>query len=145
MLELSNFLHFVGLSFGVGGATIAAVLSAKSNKDPEIAPVVMKIMPSIAKVIWIGLILLIISGIGITYSIKWPINKQILLVKHILVIWIVLIGIFLGKTSKKMSLSAPAGKEKPSQKFLKLKKQMKAFSIINLVLWYLVTLISVFV
>jgi len=35
-LELFNFLHFVGLAFGLGGATIATIISLKANKDKEI-------------------------------------------------------------------------------------------------------------
>ncbi len=145
MLEISNFIHFVGLSFGVGGATIAAIISMKAERNPEITPAIMKIMPAISKVIWTGLMLLIISGFMVTAYVTWPIDKQMLLIKHVLVVWIVLIGIFLGKTSRKMGVHAPKGKDKPSPKFLKLKKQMKAFSMINLILWYLVVLISAFV
>ena len=145
MLELSNFLHFVGLSLGVGGATIATIISMKADRDTELAQAIMKIMPSITKTIWVGLILLIISGIGVTIYIQWPLDYQMLIVKHVLVVWILIIGIILGVHSKKMKLLMPRPKEKPSSRFLKIKKRMKAFSIINLILWYLVTLISVFV
>lgn len=140
LLELFNFLHFLGLAFGLGGATIATIISMKAEKDKDIGKVVMKIMSPISKLIWFGLVLLIISGIAITYFISWPLNKQNLLIKHVLVAWIVIIGIFIGTRMRKMQKLGINDKD-----FLKIKKQMKVLSIINLILWYVVTLLSAFV
>lgn len=144
-LEIFRLLHDVGLAFGLGGATIAAVISSKAEKDPEMNNSVMKITPIIVKFIWIGLILLIVSGIALPYFIQWSINKGMLLIKHVFVVWIVIIGVFIGTRVKKMKRLAPKGKEKPSGEFLKAKRQLKAFSRINLILWYIVTILSVFV
>ena len=146
LLEVFNFLHFLGLAFGLGGATIAAIISRKAEKDAEIGKAFMKIIPSVSKLIWLGLILLIISGIGITLLIQWPINRQILLVKHILVFWIVFFGVVIGVKMRKMQTLSPVNsKGKISMGFLRTRKQIKVFSIINLILWYLVTLLSAFV
>ena len=144
-LEILNFLHFTGLAFGLGGATIMAVISSKAEKYREIAIAMRQIRSSIVKIIWVGLILLIISGIALPFFIEWPLDKNMLLVKHVLVVWIVIIGSFLGFSSRKMNRLAPKEKEKPSLRFLKVKGQIRAFSIINLILWYLVTFLSVFV
>lgn len=147
MLDLSNFLHFVGLAFGLGGATIATIISVKAEKDKEIAGAVMKLMPPISKLIFIGLVLLIISGIALPFYISWPLNKGMLIVKHVLVVWIVIFGVLIGTSSRRIRklVLAQGARQKPSSQFLKIKKRMKAFSIINLILWYLVTLLSVFV
>ena len=144
-LEIFNFLHFLGLAFGLGGATIASVISVKAEKDKDIGKAYMKIMPSISQLIMIGLGLLIISGIALPFFIEWPLNKQMLIVKHVLVAWIVIIGVIIGFKSKKIANLAPVLKEKLKPEFLKAKKQMKALSIINLILWYAVTLMSAFV
>ncbi len=125
-LELFNFLHFVGLAFGLGGATIAAVISSKAAKDKNIGKIMEKIMLPIVKLIWFGLILLIISGIALPFFVKWPLNKQLLIIKHILVAWIVVIGIIIRRRMKKG-------------------KQIKGLSMINLILWYVITLMSAFV
>src|SRR3989344_7592104 len=143
-LEIFSILHFIGIAWGVGGATAAAVISAKSDKDPEISHAAMRIMPAISKLIWLGLILLIISGIGISIISQWPIDKNMLLIKHVLVAWIVIIGIIIGINAKKMQALAPKPKERPSAQLLKATRLMKAFSIINLILWYAVTIMSVF-
>lgn len=125
-LEIFNFLHFIGLAFGLGGATIAAIISSKAAKDKNVAKVMEKIILPVVKLIWIGLILLIISGIALPFFIKWPLNKQLLIIKHILVAWIVILGVIMGRRMKK-------------------KKPIKGLSIINLILWYAVTLMSAFV
>ena len=146
-LELFNFLHFLGLAFGLGGATFAFVISRKAEKDKDVGKALMKIMPSIVKFIWIGMLLLIISGIALPFFVTWPLNRQMLIIKHVLVAWIVVIGVVIGTRMKKMKNLAPVGRlhEKPSPKFIKTQKQIKFFSTINLILWYLVTLLSVFV
>lgn len=128
LLEFYNFLHFVGLALGLGSATIMTIISIKAEKYREVAVAMQKISPAIVKFIWIGLLLLIISGIALPFYISWPLNRNLLLIKHILVAFIVIVGFILGVCHKKG-----------------FKKQMKFFSIVNLILWYLVTFLSVFV
>ncbi len=125
-LEIFNFLHFLGLAFGLGGATIAAIISSKAKVHREVRNAMSKIMPSISKLIGFGLFLLIVSGIFITILIKWPLNKNLLIIKHILVAWILVIGIWIGIRTKK-------------------NKDIKGLIKINLILWYAVTLLSAFV
>ena len=125
-LEIFNFMHFVGLAFGLGGATIASIISSKAAKDKEVAKVIGKIMSPIVKLIWLGMILLIVSGIALPFFITWPLNKNMLIIKHVLVAWMVIIGIIMGRRMKKG-------------------KNIKGLSKINLILWYVVTLMSAFV
>ena len=145
MLEIFNFLHFIGLAFGLAGATIAVMIMRKANKDKDVGLAAAKIVPSISKLIWLGFILLVISGIGISFLAEWPINKQILLVKHVLVAWIFVFGVIIGFKIKKMQKLTPKPKEKPSLNFLRIKKQVESLGFISLILWYAITLLSVFV
>jgi len=125
-LEIFNFLHFVGLAFGLGGATIAAIVSSKAKKDKDVSMAIGKIMPSIVKLIWVGLLLLIVSGVALIFFVKWPLNKNMLIIKHVLVAFIVIIGIAIGVNTRKH-------------------KDIRLLSKINLVLWYLITLLATFV
>lgn len=136
ILEISNFIHFLGLAYGLGGATIAAIISGKAAKDKELGRSFMKIMHPISKLIWLGLILLVISGILLAIYVQWPLNRELLILKHVLVLWIFIFGVIIGKSMKKMK------NEKEAEK---ARKKIKIFSMINLVLWYLVTLMSVFI
>jgi hypothetical protein len=153
MLELFKFLHFVGLAFGLGGATIAAIIAGKAEKDVELGKQAGKILPPIVKLIWTGLIFLAISGIMLPYYIKWSIDNNLLIGKHILVAWIIIFGVILGFNSKKMMKLAQENtikkdkieREKIKFELLKAKRTMKICSIINLILWYLVTFLSAFV
>lgn len=144
-LEIFSFLHFVGLAWGVGGATVATIISMKSEREQEVASASTKIMPAISKLIWLGLVLLIISGIALPRFMSWPLDEQNLLIKHVLVAWIVIFAVILTFKSKKIQRLAPKQGKKPSQEFLANKKQMKFFSIINLILWYAVALLAAFV
>lgn len=83
-------------------------------------------MNSIVKFIWFGMLLLIISGIALPFFISWPLNKKLLIVKHVLVAWMVIIGIIMGRRMKKQ-------------------EPIKGLSMTNLILWYTVTLMSAFV
>lgn len=125
-LEIFNFLHFIGLAFGLGGATIAAIISSKARMHREIRNAMAKLMPSISKLIGFGLFLLIVSGIALPFFIAWPLNKNLLIIKHILVAWILVIGIWIGIRTKK-------------------NKEVRGLIKINLILWYAVTLLSAFV
>lgn len=145
ILEIFRFLHFVGLAWGVGGATVASIISAKADKDREISSSFMKIVPGISKLIWIGIVLLIISGIGLSRYVTWPINKELLIVKVSIFALLIVIGIVIGFKINKMKLIAPKENEKPLDEFLKTKKQLKILSIISLVIWYAIVGISVFV
>jgi len=125
-LEIFNFLHFLGLAFGLGGATIAAIISSKARVHREIRNAMTKLMPSISRLIGFGLFLLIVSGIALPFFITWPLNKNLLILKHILVAWILVIGIWIGIRTKKS-------------------KDIRGLIKINLILWYAVTLLSAFV
>lgn len=141
--EAMWLLHFLGLAWGVGGATVAAILMAKADRNPEIAPLVMKTMPAISKLIWIAIILLVVSGIALAQLVTWPINPTILLAKHALVVILILNGLYLGfRILPKMQKLAPTG-GKPSAEFLKAKKSAKIASILGLVLWYVILVLSV--
>lgn len=138
-----KLLHFIGLAWGVGGATVAAILMRRSEKDPEAAPHLTKLMPAISKLIWIAIILLVISGIGIVNLVYWPIDTTMLAVKHVVVLILILNGLHLTfRVMPKMERLVPKG-EKPSADFLKARKNAKVGAITGLVLWYIILVLSV--
>ncbi len=75
-LKTMQLLHDLGIAYGVAGVTINAILMIKSERDPESAPFIIKIMPTIFKLIWLGLVLLIISGLALSLTslITWPLK-----------------------------------------------------------------------
>ncbi len=143
LVEAMWLLHFLGLAWGVGGTTVAAILMAKADKNPEIAPLAMKVMPAVSKLIWAAIILLIVSGIALAQLVTFPIDAAMLLIKHAVVAALVLNGVMLtfGIMPKMGKLAPKDGK--PSAEFLKAKKSAKISSTLGLVLWYVILVLSV--
>lgn len=145
MLQILRLIHAIGIAWGVGGATINSILMMKAEKNPELAPHIMKVMPSIVKMIWAAIIILIISGIFIVPLITWPIDKTMLSMKHVVVVLLVLSGLNLNfRVLPKIKKLAPIGGQ-PSPEFLKAKKTLKISGIVGLVLWYAVMVLSVLI
>jgi len=143
LLEAVWLLHFIGIAWGVGGATVAAILMAKADKDPQIAPLAMKVMPAISKLIWAAIFFLIVSGIALAQLVTFPVDAAMLLIKHAVVAALVLNGIILAfGILPKMGRLAPKD-GKPSAEFLKAKKSAKIASTLGLVLWYVILVLSV--
>ncbi|MAG22092.1 MAG: hypothetical protein CL943_02195 [Candidatus Diapherotrites archaeon] len=142
----AHFFHIVFLAWGVGGVTIAMLLSIKADKEPDLGPAVMRLMPSISKLIWVGLIGLAVTGI-VTTSMglgKGFFDENLLLIKHILVVLIVIAGLNLTfRLIPKMKALVPKPGAAPSAEFLSVKKQMKITSMASLILWYAVVVLSV--
>lgn len=145
LLQLAMLVHDIGIALGLGGATVSAIISRKADKDPEMAPFASRVMPAISRMIWLAIVLLIVSGIAVTPLITWPLNTTLLTAKHILVVLLVLNGIaitrFMGKTMK----LAPAPSGTPSPEFLKAKRRGGRAGMVGVLLWYIITIVSVFV
>jgi uncharacterized membrane protein len=135
-------IHVLGLGWGLGAVTVNMILMMKAEKNPEIAPVVMGLAPSVAKLIWVAIILLVISGVGLAIEGADDIDRTVMAVKHSLVVAMVIIGLFMiFRMMPKMQKLAPTGGP-PSGDFLALKKKLQALGMINVVLWYVIFVIS---
>ncbi len=141
-----HFFHLVFLAWGLGGATIAAILMAKAEKQPELMPSVMKLVEPVSKLIWIAIIGLILTG-SITAAIgaaKGYYDPAILLIKHVAVAAVVINGLNITfRLLPKLKKSAAGPGSKPSNEFLKVKSHLKKSSIASLILWYLIVGLSV--
>ncbi len=143
--DFLQMIHVLGLAWGIGGATINTILIMKAEKDPQIAPVVMGLVPSIVKLIWVAIILLILSGIGLAIEGADWLDTTIMLVKHALVAVLVVIGlVMMFVMMPKMQKLAPKGGP-PSAEFLAAKKTTQALGMLNLVLWYAILVMSYWV
>ena len=141
-----HFLHIIFTVFGVGGATIATIIMMKAEKAPELMPAAMKFVESISKLIWVGLIGLIATGI-ITSAMgagKGYYDPTTLAIKHIAVAVILICGLNINlRLLPKINLLAPKPGTKPAAEFIRARKHMKFSSMLSLVLWYVVVALSV--
>lgn len=141
LLEFMQILHNLGLVWGVGGATMSSLIMFKAEKDPQAAPYLMRLIPTISKLIGAGFILLLVSGIVLTRLTRGPIDPQILIAKHITVVMLVLVAVILIYLTKKGE-NLKKG-DKLSKELLSLQKKAKIAGIINLALWYMILGLSV--
>lgn len=139
LLDIAHFVHLVGIALGVGGATIHTVLSFKAGKDQEIRRSMAKITPIISNLIVIAVILLLISGLGLKYLSVWPIDRNILLIKHSVVGLLILNGAYLNlavfRKLKKEGLK--------EEEFAKIQRRGKISGLISIFLWYAILVLSV--
>lgn len=66
-MDLHNFLiilHIIGTAFGAGGATVSDALFFRSVRDHAFQEEELIFLKTVSKIVWLGLIVLIASGIG---------------------------------------------------------------------------------
>ena len=135
------FVHTVGLAFGLGGVTINVVLMIKARFDKELASTIIKVSKTIGPLIFLGLVLLTISGIGFM-RLGYPLTRT-LAVKHILVVALWIEGPLIFYLTSKLAKLSPTPSEPPSLKFLSTRRMMQALAAAGLILWYTITVLGV--
>jgi hypothetical protein len=139
--SIIGLIHNLGLAFGVGGATANLALMMKSRSDKEFTPVFMKASEPIAKLTFLGLILLTLSGIGF-FVLGYP-EKQLLLLKHILVAVLWVSGLLMMFVYQpRLGRLAPKPGQPPTTEFFSVQKIVQALGMILLILWYAITIMS---
>lgn len=66
-MDIALFLtlfHIIGVAIGVGGATVSDVLFFRALKDKRISADELGLLHTLGMMVWVGLIILIASGIG---------------------------------------------------------------------------------
>ena len=63
-----TFFHILGVALGVGGATISDILFFKALKDKRISTDEFALLHTLGYVLWAGLTLLFLSGLGFVLS-----------------------------------------------------------------------------
>jgi hypothetical protein len=135
-------MHLVGLSLGVGAATVKMLLLIKCKSDYFLVSVYLKVSKIITKLILIGIILLTLSGIG------WLLHgypfTDILIVKIILVVTIWILGPFINKIEPKFQKLVPGTDQTASVEFISVLKKYLILEIIATGLFYCVIVIWIF-
>jgi len=62
--SLLSVMHLIGLSLGVGAATVKLVLLLRCHADPAFAATFLQVSKPVTRQIIVGMILLTLSGIG---------------------------------------------------------------------------------
>lgn len=131
-------MHLIGFALGVGGATINDILFFKFLKDYKISTKEESTLKIMSETIWVGLALLIISGIGLYLPNAQALNESSkFLVKVIVVAIITLNGAFLNlyvaPHLKKITFKDEHTKTTPSNNLRKISFISGAISFVS---WY---------
>lgn len=132
------WLHLLGFALGVGGATITDIFFFKFLNDFKISPEESKVMHILSQIIWVGLLIAVISGIGLYLPNAEVLNETSkFLLKTIVVMVIIVNGAFLNLyvSPKLIDLSWQPG-VLPMKPVLRFRKIAFALGAISFVSWY---------
>jgi hypothetical protein len=140
-------LHFIGLAFGLGGAAVADFTFSKAIKmGDRISPETVNWMRSFSKIVWIGIGILSISGIGLflTHP-KVYLTSPGFLAKMLFVLVLIINGLFLNfYTTARLTTFNFSERYQRRDAAWKARKLSFVFGAISSVSWYSALLVAMF-
>lgn len=133
------FVHVIGSALGVGGVTANVVLWTKARFDKELAPAILKIVELIGKLIFLGLILLTLSGIGFLY-LGFPLARLTVKLSLVAALWVE--SPLVHYLTSRVANLAPKPGQPQSPEFLSIKRKTQVVGTIGVILWYTTTAIG---
>lgn len=133
------WMHLLGFALGVGGATITDILFFKFLNDFKISEVENKVLQTLSQIIWIGLLIAVISGIGLYLPNAAVLNETPkFLLKTIVVAVIIINGAFLNLyvSPKLVTISWNSSNLLPIRSILRLRRAAFALGAVSFVSWY---------
>lgn len=136
------FVHLLGLSLGIGAATVKLTLLLKCSSDQKFATTFIAVSKPITKIIILGLILLTLSGIGwIILGISFT---TLFIVKLALVLALWVLGPIIDNIIEPKYLSlVPATGQLATKTFMKVQKNYLLMETIATGLFYIIMIIGV--
>ena len=140
--SLLTFVHLIGLSLGVGAATVKLMLLVKAKSNPEFVATYLKVMRPITRIIIIGLILLTLSGIawiftGVTFT-------TLFIIKLILVLAVWVLGPIIDNVVEpKYKNLAPASGNQISAEFIRIQRKLVIIETIATLDFYVIIMLGV--
>ena len=139
--------HNIGFALGLGGAVMADFFFFKFLKDLKISEDESKTLSMVSEVVWFGLALLVISGIGLYLPEMARLNESPkFLVKMIVVGVIIVNGVFLNlKISPQLVKISFGGKHKHKMGELRgFRKLAFALGAVSLTSWFSAFILGIF-
>lgn len=133
-------LHLIGIAIGLGGATFTDVFFFKFLRDLKISRGEAAILRTISQVIWFGLALLILSGVGLYLGDAATYNQSSkFLMKMIVVAVLVVNGAFLNLKITPHLIHISFGDDPmktPKEELQRERKIAFALGAVSFVSWY---------
>jgi len=137
-------MHFIGFIFGVGGATVTDIIFLKFLRDFKISDTEKSVLKILSQVIWLGLLAIVISGIGLYLP-----NAEILnespkfIMKMIAVLAVIINGLVLTLVIEPKLLKTACSDCVHVLKINKLRKLCFVLGSISFVSWYSALLLGI--
>lgn len=129
--------HLLGFALGVGGATITDVMFMKFLRDFKISKDEDAVLRTLSQVIWVGLLLVVVSGIGLYLLNAAALNESSkFLLKMVVVAVIIVNGAFLNLYVSPKMVHLSWGELPPLKPVLRLRRTAFALGAISFVSWY---------
>ena len=139
-----TFVHLVGLSIGVGAATVKLTLLIKSRVDHDFIPTYIKITRPITRIIITGLVLLTLSGAA--WIIQGTTLTPLLILKLFLVLVIWVLGPIIDNAIEpKYVKYAPVAGDQASQEFKNIQKKLLIFETAATLDFYIIILLGILI
>jgi len=140
--DLLLLMHLIGLSLGVGAATVKMVLVIKSNADPEFLRVYLKVTKIVTRLIVLGILILTLSGIGwLIYGYSF---SPLLILKIVMVGLMWLLGPIIDNVFEpRLVKTAPMPGKTPTPDFIHVQKTHLVLEFIATALMYAITIVGV--
>lgn len=132
-------IHTIGFIFGLGGATISDILFFKFLKDFKISKFESSVLDTLSKVIWAGLIILILSGIGLYLTDPALYNQSPKFLAKMAVVGVILINgtalnMFISPKLRKISFVETY--DHAHRELRRLRRTAFALGAVSMVSWY---------
>lgn len=85
-------MHFAGFILGVGGATIADIIFIKFLRDFKISEAEQSVLKILTQIVWFGLFLIIISGIGLYLPNAEILNQSPKFIMKMIAVFVVILN-----------------------------------------------------
>ena len=140
--SLLTLTHLIGLAVGLGAATAKLVLLFKCRADRDFVRTFLEVVRPITRLIALGLMLLVLSGIG--FMLLGHSFTPRLVVKLVLVAALFVVGPAIDKVVEpRFRELAPAAGAPASAEFVKVQRQYLVLDLLAGVLFYAVLVIWV--
>ncbi len=132
-------LHLLGFAFGLGGATISDIMFFKFLKDFRISQTEASVLRTLSQVIWFGLALAILSGLGMYLPATSYLNESAKFLVKMIVVGVILVnGAFLNLyvAPKLVTMTFGKWEESVAGSMRRARKAAFAMGAISMVSWY---------
>ena len=143
-MQLILSIHIVGVVIGFGGAIITDLLFLKFAKDGKIVASESIVLSTMSKIIWIGILIIVISGLFILLSDIERYTHSAKFLLKMLVVWIIVInGLILNFVITPKLPNVNFGKINPSEdKTRSIRKLVSVAGAISATSWWTVFILG---